>query len=284
MQIKFFKYQGCGNDFIILDATQKDWEPVADIKTLGKKVCHRNFGVGADGLLLIEKSKKADIKLKIVNSDGSVPEMCGNGIRCVAKYMHEYKKTNKPSLEIETDAGLRTVDMLVKNGVLEGLRVDMGEPIVISSLIPIISPSSQTFIRKEFRVDDRVFFFTAISMGNPHAITFIDSLDFNFEKYGAMMEFNELFPQRTNVEFVKVHAPDRVEVKVWERGAGPTLACGTGACAVVVAGNLEGKLARFVRVTLPGGTLEIDWREDNHVFMTGPAEKVFEGEVNLAML
>lgn len=276
--MKFSKYQGCGNDFIIVDAQSQELQGV-DIYALAKAMCNRHFGVGADGLILMRPSEIAKIRMQVINSDGSEPEMCGNGIRCFAAYLYENKVLRADRINIETAAGVKeAVLTLSKDERVSQVAVDMGEPIIIASLIPLKSESTQTFVRKPFKVLDRSFAVTAVSMGNPHAVSFVEDLDFDFERYGKILETDEHFPQKTNVEFVKVYAPDKVEVKVWERGAGATLACGTGACAVVVAGNLEGILARAVRVALPGGILEVEWRDDNRIYMRGPAQKICDGE------
>ena len=276
--MKFSKYQGCGNDFIIINGLEQNLDGI-DVFKLAEAVCDRHFGVGADGLLIVHKSEVADVRMQVINSDGSEPEMCGNGVRCFAAYLHDSGFTKKDVISVETGAGVKIADLILRDNKVTAVEVDMGEPIIIASMIPIRSESSRTFMRKEFVVADRTFPITAVSMGNPHAVSFLDDIDFDFERYGAILEVDEHFPQKTNVEFCKIFSPDKVAVKVWERGAGATLACGTGACAVVVAGNLEGKLTRNVRVGLPGGTLEVEWQDDNHVILRGPALKVFEGEL-----
>lgn len=274
--VPFVKMQGCGNDFILAEGT--DIPADFNLADLARNICNRNFGIGADGLILVLQSEKADYKMKIINSDGSEPEMCGNGIRCFAKYLNLSGKTTKKDLEIETLAGI------IKPVLVEGtsgtlVRVDMGKPRLKPKDIPVKSFDGDSVINQQLRIEDKPFNITAVSMGNPHCVIFMDDLDnFNFNYWGPRLESNtEVFPQKTNVEFVQVEDRENLRVKVWERGAGPTLACGTGACAVLVAAVLNNLAARKANVHLPGGTLEIEWAENNHLIMTGPAEVSFAG-------
>ncbi len=277
MDISFTKYQGLGNDFILIDNRDRT-EPLL---TPDRAVhwCDRNFGIGADGVifLLPEETNKDSYMMRIYNSDGSEPEMCGNGIRCLAKFMidlgiepvdHRY--------EIHTNAGLISIE-LNPDGQL---TVDMGEPILVAEEIPtkLVAPKDKA-IAVPLQVDGEDWQVTAVSMGNPHCITFVDDVTtISLNELGPKFEYHSAFPQRTNAEFIQVVSPDRIKMLVWERGAGATLACGTGACAAVVAGVLNGKFDRNCTVNLPGGDLRIHWSaENNHVFMTGPAEKVFTG-------
>lgn len=266
--INFTKMHGLGNDFILIDGRKdnKDNLEGIDLKVLSAKICNRHFGVGADGLLIVWPSQKAHYRMQIINPDGSEAEMCGNGIRCFAKYVYETDQLKEEVLSVETLAGtLLPAVILDPQGKIEGVEVDMGIPHKI-----------QTSKLKLQNIELEIH---QISMGNPHAVIFVDDLtSLNLAEIGPEIENNPLFPNRTNVEFVKVINDKEIEVIVWERGAGETLACGTGACAAVAASNLSGKTGRRVLVHLPGGELDIEWTEDNHILMRGPAEKVFEGK------
>jgi diaminopimelate epimerase len=239
----------------------------------------RHFGVGADGLILICPSERADARMRMYNADGSEAEMCGNGIRCVAKYVHDHGLVKKPTLTIETGRGVLTLDLEVHNGKVEQVRVDMGEPILQAKLIPTTLPGNPP-VDVSLNVGDQSFKVTCVSMGNPHCITYVPEVtDELVHGVGRRAEHHEAFPRRTNFEFVKVNRPDDVTVRVWERGSGETQACGTGACAVAVAGVLTGRTQRRIIAHLPGGDLDLSWSEkDNHVYMTGPAVEVFSGE------
>lgn len=279
-QVPFVKMHGCGNDFILTDFTP-EFENVA-LNDLAVKLCDRNFGIGADGLILIYPSEIADFKMRIINSDGSEPEMCGNGIRCFARYLELTGKTEKTSLEIETLAGIIRPELIKKDGV-SFVRVDMGEPILNPEKVPVAGFNTESVVNQVVQVDDQKFNFTAVSMGNPHCIIYVDDLDaLAFSNWGPKLESNTaVFPKKINVEFVKVEDKNNLTVKVWERGAGPTLACGTGACAVLVSSVLNGHSEKKAKVHLPGGTLEIEWNEQNRLIMTGPAELVFTGFFSL---
>lgn len=277
--LPFIKMQGCGNDFILVESSLILMD--RDLSSLAKKICNRNYGVGADGLIISHPSEKADFRMQIINSDGSEPEMCGNGIRCYAKYLELSGKTDKKELEIETLAGI-IKPTIVENKNQMQVKVDMGEPILEPAKIPIIGFDTEKVINKDLEVDGKVFKINAVSMGNPHCIIFVEDLDsIDFEKWGVAIENFKAFPKKTNVEFVKVQDKNNLKVKVWERGAGATLACGTGACAVLVAAVLNGFSEKKANVHLPGGTLEIEWTKDNKLIMTGPADMSFAGVYNL---
>ena len=275
--IKFTKMHGLGNDYVYIDVTKENLENPSE---LSKYISDRHFGVGSDGLILIYPSDKADFRMRMFNSDGSEAEMCGNGIRCVGKFVYDKKLTDKTLVTIETKAGIKTLKLNVKDKEVDTVRVDMGIPIIESEKIPVITDEK---IAQNLRLNalDKSFDFTCVSMGNPHAVTVVDNLsDFDVKKYGSILEVNEAFPNKTNVEFVEIKDPENIKMRVWERGTGETLACGTGACASVVACNLNGLTKRSVNVELLGGNLNIELGEDNHVYMTGPAVTVFEGELN----
>ena len=275
--LNFTKMQGLGNDYVYIDATK---ENIENPSMLSKYISDRHFGVGSDGLILICPSDKADFRMRMFNSDGSEAEMCGNGIRCVGKFVYDKKLTDKTLVTIETKAGIKTLKLNIKNKEVDTVRVDMGTPILESEKIPVITDEK---IAQNLKLNalDKSFNFTCVSMGNPHAVTVVDNIsDFDVKKYGSILEINEVFPNKTNVEFVEIKDPENIKMRVWERGAGETLACGTGACASVVACNLNGLTKNNVNVELLGGNLNIELGEDNHVYMTGPAVTVFEGELN----
>ena len=272
---KFTKMHGLGNDYVYMDAIHQQIDNESD---LAQFVSERHFGIGSDGLILICKSDVADFKMKMFNSDGSQAEMCGNGIRCVGKFVYDKGLTNKTTITVETLAGIKTLILNVKNGKVETVRVDMGEPILEPSKIPVIS-NENPVINLMLKALDKEFKFTCVSMGNPHAITVVeDTKTFEVEKYGKILEVDSVFPNKTNVEFVEIVDKNHIKMRVWERGTGETLACGTGACATAVACCLNNLVDRHVFIELLGGTLEIEWsKDDNHVYMTGPAVTVFEG-------
>ncbi len=274
----FTKVHGLGNDFVLVNCLEEKNLP--DYAKLAKAVCDRNFGVGADGLVLILPAEMpgADIKMRIFNSDGSEPEMCGNAIRCFGKYVYEKGIVPKTTINVETLGGMRIPRLILENGMVTGVRVDMGEPQLERALIPMEGPEGRV-INETIKVDGREFAVTCVSMGNPHCITFVDKIaEQEVREWGPKLETHPLFPRKTNVEFVQVLSPTEVNMQVWERGAGPTLACGTGACGTAVAAALNNKTGRKVTVRLAGGDLLIEWADDNHVYMTGPATEVFEGE------
>ena len=275
--IKFTKMHGLGNDYVYIDAIHQD---INEPSSLAKFVSNRNFGVGSDGLILICKSDIADFKMRMFNSDGSEAEMCGNGIRCVGKFVYDKGLTNKTEVAIETLAGIKYLKLSVKDGKVDTARVDMGEPIFEPQKIPVNTLENPV---KNLKVmaQGKDFNMTCVSMGNPHAIAIVEDVKkFDVEKYGKVLEVDKLFPKRINVEFAEIVDKNNIKMRVWERGAGETLACGTGACATLVACNINGYTDRKATIELLGGNLYIEWnKEDNHVYMTGPATTVFEGEL-----
>ena len=278
--VKFTKMHGLGNDYVYMDAINQKIENRSE---LAKFISDRHFGIGSDGLILICPSEKADFRMQMFNQDGSEAEMCGNGIRCVGKFVYDKGLTNKKTITVETLAGIKTLVMTEKNGKIEAVRVNMGEPILEPKLIPVISEENPVK-NLQLKVEDKEFKFTCVSMGNPHAVAFIeeDVNDFDICKYGAKLEVNKAFPNKANIEFINVIDDKTLKMRVWERGAGETLACGTGACASAVAAMLNGYTSREVTVHLLGGDLKIEWsKADNHVYMTGTATTVFEGEIEV---
>ncbi len=277
--IKFTKMHGLGNDYVYIDTTSKTGQKIEDASALAKFVSDRHFGIGSDGLILICDSELADFKMRMFNYDGSEAEMCGNGIRCVGKFVYDKGLTQKEEVTIETLAGIKILKLNIENGKVSTVRVDMGEPILAPEKIPVISEED---IVKNLKITalDREFKFTCVSMGNPHAITIVDNVkDFNLEKYGPVLECDKHFPKRANIEFIELVDKNKIKMRVWERGAGETLACGTGACASAVACNINGYIEKQTTVELLGGDLQIEWNNDNHIYMTGPATTVFEGNI-----
>jgi len=274
--MKFAKMHGAGNDYVYVNCFE---ETIADPAALARQVSNRNFGIGSDGLILIMPSAVADVRMRMFNSDGSESEMCGNGIRCVAKYAYDHRLVDKKEISAETGAGILTLQLFTNDaGLVDRVRVNMGRPRLIRGQIPMTGNPDQQVVNKELKVLDRTFHITCVSMGNPHCVIFVDNVDeFPLEKYGPVIENHELFPNRTNVEFVEVVSHQEVKQRTWERGAGETLACGTGASAVAVAGVLTERTERTILNHLLGGDLELEWTEEGSVFMTGPAVQVFEG-------
>ncbi len=271
--IHFIKMQGAGNDCIIIDCLKsKPQNP----QRLARKICNRKYGIGGDQMLLLSKSRKADFKMQIFNADGSEAEMCGNGIRCLARYIKEAKYTQKKEMNIETLAGIRQVRVTSKN-----VDVNLGEPKLKGKEIPV--NLSGRIINRPLKIESKDFRITCLSLGNPHCIIFQENLDtFPVEKFGPLLENYHLFPHRTNVSFVNVLSTNEIKVRVWERGVGETLACGTAAAASLVASVLNGFTDRKTKVELPGGKLEVEWnRNNNTVWLSGPAEKVFEGQIRV---
>ncbi|HAA89259.1 MAG: Diaminopimelate epimerase [Thermoanaerobacterales bacterium 50_218] len=273
--MEFFKWQGLGNDFVILEDCQFAEEKLPG---LARALCDRHFGIGADGMVLLFPGRRASLVMRIFNPDGSEAEMCGNALRCVAKYAFEKGLVGDPVVEVETKAGIKKARIIL-DGPEKGLvQVDMGEPVLERERIPVMGPPGTRVIEEELEVAGEKLEITAVSMGNPHCLLFVpDVQEAPVGQIGPLLEKHQLFPQRTNVEFVEVRSPQEIVVRVWERGVGETLACGTGACASAVGSFLCGKTGRSVRVRLPGGQLLIEWLPDNHVYMTGPAEEVFQG-------
>lgn len=268
----FHKMQGVGNDMIVLDCLKDHIQsPIA----ISRRLCNRHFGIGADQLLLLQKSRKADFLMRIFNADGSEAEMCGNGARCIAQYIREMKLSTKKELEIETLAGIRKVKFITSKTI----EVDMGEPIMKGKEIPV--NLSGRIINRPLKTEVKDFRITCLSMGNPHCITFQEDIEhFDVRKFGPLLETHSIFPKKANVSFVNVISKNEIHVRVWERGVGETFGCGTAACASSVAAVLNGYTDRKVTASLKGGKLEIEWsQDDNHVYMRGPAEFVFKGEI-----
>ena len=275
--MKFTKMQGIGNDYVYVNCLQ---ETIENPSELAKKISDRHYGVGSDGLIMINPSDKADFEMEMYNADGSRGEMCGNGIRCVAKYVYDYGLTDKTSISVETLAGIKYLDLTVEDGNVVLVQVDMGKPMLRPEEVPVVSEKEEV-IDEPITVDGQEYRMTCVSMGNPHAVVFIDQdvKEFPLETVGVKFENHERFPKRVNTEFVNVLDRHTAQMRVWERGSGETLACGTGACAVAVACALNGLTEDEVTVKLLGGDLQIKWdREKNTVYMTGPAEVVFDGE------
>lgn len=266
--MKFTKMQGIGNDYVYINCFE---EKVENPSELSKKVSDRHFGIGSDGLILICPSQKADCRMRMFNADGSESEMCGNGIRCVGKYVYDHHIVDKTEFDVETKAGIKHLSLSVKDQKAELITVDMGVPELTSQVPePIV-------------VDGRDYEFIGVSMGNPHAVYFMEEIDsLNLETMGPLFENHSRFPERTNSEFIQVISPDYIRMRVWERGSGETWACGTGACGSAVASILSGRTKDTVEVELKGGNLKIHWdREGGHVYMTGPAVEVFHGEFEI---
>lgn len=280
--MKFTKMHGAGNDYIYVDAMKED---VPNESEAAIKLSDRHFSIGGDGLILIKKGTAADYEMVMYNADGSRGAMCGNGIRCVAKYLYDHKYVSDKSFTIESMGAVKHITVTTENSVATGATVDMGQPILESAKIPV-NCDKEKCINEKIVLANREFHMTCVSMGNPHAVMFIDEhpMDFDLEKYGKIAEgYTEIFPDRVNAEFAKIIDRSTVEMRVYERGAGETLACGTGTCATVVAGILNGLLDNEVTVHLRGGDLKIKWSGDENdgVIMTGPAEYAFTGEVDL---
>ena len=276
--MRFTKMQGLGNDYVYVNCME---EKVENPSEAAKRVSDRHFGIGSDGLILICPSEKADFEMAMYNADGSRSEMCGNGIRCVAKYVYDYGLTDKTSISVETLGGIKYLDLTVEDGKVSLVRVDMGRPEFRADQIPIICEAE--VIDEPIVVDGMDYRITGVSMGNPHAVVFLEDLEgLDIEKIGPKFENHERFPKRINTEFVRVIDRGMIEMRVWERGSGETLACGTGACAAAAASILNGLAERRVTVKLRGGSLTVEWDEESgKIYMTGPAEVVFDGETKL---
>lgn len=276
---KFSKMHGAGNDYIYVNCFE---EKVENINETAAKVSDRHFGIGSDGLVLICPSEVADFRMDMYNSDGTQAEMCGNATRCVGKYVYDRGLTDKTQVTLETLAGIKILDLNVKEGKVESVCVNMGSPELSPKNIPINS-NLERFVDEPVLVDDREYKVTGVSMGNPHAVTFIDDTDsLEIEKIGPKFENHPMFPKRINTEFAQIVDRNTIKMRVWERGAGETLACGTGACATLVAAVLNGLTDNEADLILLGGTLHIRWdREENKVYMTGPAQFVFDGVISL---
>lgn len=281
MKIAFSKMHGIGNDFVVIDDRSGDIAKTMSYNDLSINLCHRNFGIGADGLIVVLNSETHDLKYRIFNPDGTEPQMCGNGMRVYAKYVYDNKIITKEEFRVETLAGTIIPRVNIGNdGLVHTVRVDMGIPVTEAARVPFISDNKEA-ISESISVDDKVFNVTAVSMGNPHGVIFTEKNDRAVvQQFGAKLERHERFPEKANIEFIEVISKEEVNMLVWERGAGETLACGTGACASIVAGYLNGKTSNKAAVHLLGGDLFIEWDLDSkHIYKTGPAKLVFTGEV-----
>ena len=275
----FYKMHGIGNDFIVIDCIKQQFTD-EELSKIAVGACDRNFGIGSDGLILVCSSDTCDFKMRMLNPDGSEAEMCGNGIRVFAKYIYDYDLSKKETITVETLAGVKIIKVLAENGKCNKVQVDMGCPNLKPEQIPVLGFNDDIVISKPLKVGDATFNITTVNMGNPHCVTIVeDAPNFDLKKYGPLVERHEQFPARTNVEFIQIVDKENVIMRVWERGASETLACGTGACASTVAAILNGKTERKVNMHLAGGDLVIEWTEEGRVLMTGPAEEVFVGEV-----
>lgn len=276
MQFKFSKWHGCGNDFVFVNGFN---ENVDGISASATAICDRKFGVGADGVILILPSEKCDFRMQIFNSDGSEAEMCGNGIRCFARYAYENKLTDKLSFTVETKAGIITPQIIIDDNKTKSVCVNMGQPVLEGEKIPVQGFGNSHIVSEAITVDGSKFDITCVSMGNPHCVIFVSDINkIDIKKWGPILENYKIFPNKTNVEFVQVINRKHLRMRVWERGAGITLACGTGACATLTAAVLNNLSERKAKLELDGGDLSIEWNaSDNNIYMTGPATKVFEG-------
>jgi diaminopimelate epimerase len=278
--MKFTKMHGAGNDYVYVNCFE---ETVANPQNVAIQVSNRNFGIGSDGLILIMPSDKADVAMRMFNSDGSESEMCGNGIRCVAKYAYDHGIVSKKEITAETGAGILTLQLVPgSDGKIEKVRVNMGPPRLTRGEIPMTGDAGAKVIAEPLVILDRTFYITCASMGNPHCVIFVDDADnFPVSTYGPLIETHELFPRRTNVEFVQIISRSEIRQRTWERGAGETLACGTGSSAVTAACVLNGLTEKRILNHLSGGDLEMEWADDGYIYMTGPAVEVFSGEIKL---
>lgn len=280
--MKFTKMQGIGNDYVYVNCFE---ETIENPSRVAQLISDRHFGIGSDGLILICPSEMADCRMDMYNADGSQSQMCGNGVRCVGKYIHDKGLTSKTTVTVETLGGIKTLSLHLKNGTVEAVTVDMGAPILSPAEIPVAGEGS-TFIDQPVTVAGQEVHVTAVSTGNPHAVVFVEDTDtLPLSEIGPAYENHPIFPERTNTEFIQVLDKQNLKMRVWERGSGETLACGTGACASLVAAVLTGKTDREATLHLLGGDLKIRWDEqDGHVYMTGPAAFVFDGEIDLGTL
>ena len=273
--MKFTKMQGIGNDYVYVNCFEED---IKDPSELSIAISDRHFGVGSDGLIMIMPSPIADARMRIFNADGSEAQMCGNGIRCVAKYLYEYGIKKSDRMTIETAAGLKTIELTTVNGGVTQIKVEMGTPELLRNEIPMLGENKQV-INEPLQVNDTMLYVTCVSIGNPHCITFVDDVDsIVLDVTGKAIENHELFPERINAHFVQQISTNKVKMRTWERGSGETLACGTGAVATGVACVLNNLTERVISTQLPGGELTVEWTDDNKTFMTGPAEIVFTGQ------
>jgi len=277
MKMKFTKMQALGNDYIYINCLN---QVVDNPSKWAVFLSNRHYGVGSDGLVLILPSEKADFRMRMFNPDGTEAEICGNALRSVGKYVYDYGLTKESSLSIETLAGIRILELTVKNGLVSMISADMGIPVLEPLKIPVDFPGD-AYVEQPLKVDGRVFMATAVSMGNPHVVAFIDDVDtFPLARYGPAMEHHKIFPKKVNAEFAQVIDRNTLKMRVWERSTGETLACGTGCCVSVVGGVLTGRCERKAVVRQIGGELYIDWDAGSgHIFLTGPSERVFDGEI-----
>jgi diaminopimelate epimerase len=278
--MKFTKMHGAGNDYVYVNCFSERVDNPAEVAI---RVSNRNFGIGSDGLILIMPSDKADVRMRMFNADGSESEMCGNGIRCVAKYAYDHGIVTSKEITAETGAGILTLCLVTNTAnKVEQVRVNMGPPRLTRGEIPMQGDAGGRVVNEPLNILHTTFHITAVSMGNPHCVIFVDDVEhFQVEKYGPLIENHELFPRRTNVEFVEIGSPTEVRQRTWERGAGETLACGTGASAVCAAGVLNGLTEKRILNHLSGGDLELEWSDDGSIYMTGPATEVFTGEIDI---
>ncbi len=277
MEFTFSKWNGLGNDFVIVDGAREKIKEDEYAET-AVKVCDRHFGVGADGLVFLLPSEQADYRMRIFNPDGSEAEMCGNATRCIAKYAYENKFIQKTAFTLETGAGIIRPEILLRDGVYDTVRVDMGEPVLEGERIPVAGFGTSHIVGEALEVAGRTYRITCVSMGNPHCVIFVDDVEkVRLAEIGPLFETHARFPKKTNVEFVEVKDRSHMRMRVWERGAGVTLACGTGASATLVAAVLNGLTGRKADIKLDGGILTVEWKDDHHIYMSGPAEEVFRG-------
>jgi diaminopimelate epimerase len=283
MKISFVKMHGLGNDFVLIDCLNKSLGDSSFLSYLAKRLCNRNFGIGADGLMLILSSSKADLRMRIFNSDGSEAQMCGNGIRCFAKYAYENKLVSKNKFKVETLAGIIIPELTISNNNILGVKVNMGVPKLRRREIPMNGEDTTTVVDETLKINpEQAFKITCVSMGNPHCIIFVNDVQsIPVDEIGPKIENHPLFPEKTNVEFIHILNRKEINFRVWERGVGETLACGTGACASLVASVLNNKSEHQAIIHLTGGDLNIQWADNGHLYMTGPAELVFRGEMEI---
>lgn len=274
--MKFTKMQGIGNDYVYIYGSG---DSIKDVAAFVRKISDRHLGIGSDGLILIDPSDTYDFRMRMYNADGSESPMCGNGSRCVGKFVYDKGYTDQTEIELETGAGLRHLTLFPENGKVKTVKVDMGRPGIHPKEIPAVSGGVE-IVNRPFRIEQELFYITCVSMGNPHVVLFVpDVAGVDTERWGPLFECHPFFPERTNVEFVEVVSRKELKMRVWERGAGETQACGTGACASLVAAVLNAKCERKAVVHLVGGDLQVEWADDGRVYMTGGAEIVFEGEI-----
>ncbi len=280
--MKFTKMHGCGNDYVYVNCLE---ERILHPDRIARYVSDRHFGIGSDGMILICPSEKADFRMEMYNADGSEGKMCGNGVRCIAKYVYDYGLTDQTSISLETKGGIKQLDMTTENGKVVSVRVNMGSPVLEPEKIPVDFEGEQ-MIDEPVVIGEKKYCITGVSMGNPHGVIFVDDTEsLNLPELGPRIERHKLFPERANIEFVQWLNQNEIRMRVWERGSGETLACGTGACASVVAGVLTDRTKERVVVHVRGGDLEIHYdRKENIVWMTGPATVVFDGEIDISQI